>query len=285
MKLLITESNINEDTSSILQGKGIEVIIPKEEIPDVHTFDRSSLLDLVAKEKPDTLLVGLKHKINEEVLKLAPIKVIFTRTTNITDHIDYKYCEEKGIEIVNLKGEDLKDVTGVAEACLGAMIQLMRMESPSEELRGKTLGLWGFGRIGKHLATLGIGMGMKVIYHDPAYPKSMPIDKLLEEVHVLSIHASSTDDNIAMVKYSHFEKMTQHPYVLNSTRPWLIEALAVHKALDNELISGYWSDTPLDFEHPKLIIWNKAGDTYDGHIKTERIILSKILEWYKLSAK
>ena len=82
-----------------------------------------------------------------------------------------------------------------------------------------------------------------------------------------------------MVKYSHFEKTEQKPFILNSARPWLIEDGAIKKALENNLISGFWADMPIGFEHPKVVIWNKAGNTYESSLKTEVIIVNKLIKW------
>src|SRR3990167_8058763 len=204
MKIFFTERPVSEENLKPFQTTTHIIQYPKEEILDVHTFDRSALIQTIKDLKVDVLVVGLKFKIDREVLDLG-IKVVATRTTNITDHIDYKYCKDMGIEILNLKGEELEDVTAVAEACLGGMIQLARLESPGVEIRGKTLGLWGFGRIAKHLGSYSSEHEMRVIYYDPAFPiYSVSTEQLLKESDFISIHASSIPENKDMVKYSHF---------------------------------------------------------------------------------
>ena len=279
MKIFFTERPVSEENLKPFQTTTHIIQYPKEEILDVHTFDRSALIQTIKDLKVDVLVVGLKFKIDREVLDLG-IKVVATRTTNITDHIDYKYCEEKGIEILNLKGEELEDVTAVAEACLGGMIQLARLESPGTEIRGKTLGLWGFGRIARHLERYALAHDMTVLHYDPKYlESSVPLLYLWKASDFISIHASSTPENKDMVKYSHFEKMKKCPYIINSARHWMVED--VQKALENNLISGYWTDLPIEFSHPKAIVWNHSGNTYESSLKTEAIIVGKLLEWLK----
>ena len=165
MKILLTESNFNPETPIILNKAGHEVFVPKEEIPDVHEFGRAELIQTIKDLKVDVLICGLKFLIDKEILDLG-IKVVATRTTNITDHIDYKYCQEKGIEIIHLEGNELEDVTAVAEACLGAMIQLSRLDVLGQEIRGKTLGLWGYGRIARQLEKYALAHEMNVIKYD-----------------------------------------------------------------------------------------------------------------------
>src|SRR3990167_9129972 len=115
MKILACERTHSLETALAFVRAGHEFFEPKETIPDVHEFGRAELIQTIKELKPDVLLVGLKFVIDQEIIDLG-IKVVATRTTNITDHIDYEYCEEKGIEVINLKGEELEDVTAVAEA-------------------------------------------------------------------------------------------------------------------------------------------------------------------------
>ena len=281
-RILLTEHNFDPETPIRLNKAGFEVFIPKQEIPNVHEFDRTALVETIKNVQPDVLLTGFKFQIDEEILSLAPIKAVFTRTTNITDHIDYEYCKEKGVEIINLKGEDLEDVTAVAEACLGAMIQLSRLDSPGNEIRGKTLGLWGYGRIARHLEKYAKVHEMEVIHFDPKYfQTSFLLEKLLKYSDYISIHISSTPDNKGAVNYSHFKYMEKKPYLLNSARHWITED--VKKALDEGLIKGYWTDLPIEFSHPRAIVWKHSGVTKESALKTESIVVNNILKWQQKS--
>src|SRR3990167_4852586 len=210
MRILIAERPHNPDTPIILNKAGHDVFVPKETIVNVHEFGRTELIQTIKDLKVDVLVVGFKFQINKEILNLG-IKVVATRTTNITDHIDYKYCEEKGIEIINLKGEELIDVTTVAEACLGAMIQLSRLDTPGQEIRGKTLGLWGYGRIAHHFEKYALAHDMRVIKYDIKLKETENqshaglLDVLLECSDYISLHASSTSENKGIVRYEHFK--------------------------------------------------------------------------------
>src|SRR3990167_7972808 len=146
MRIFFTEHPISLENLKPFQETTHVIKYPKEEIPNVHEFDRSALLATLKVEQPEVLVVGLKFKIDKEVLDSAPIKAVFTRTTNITDHIDLKYCEEKGIEIIPLVGSELTDVVAVPELSLWAMLELVRRRG-GQELKGKTLGIIGRGRI------------------------------------------------------------------------------------------------------------------------------------------
>src|SRR3990167_8087219 len=168
-RILLCERPHNPDTPIILNKAGHEVFVPKEEIADVHTFDRSALIQTIKDLKPDVLVCGFKFDINAEILGGGnfsdhKIKAVFTRTTG-TDHIDLAWCKEKGIEVISLVGSELGDVEAVPLLTLWAILELVRRRD-ERELKGKTLGIIGYGRIGKILGSYAQNLGMKVAIDD-----------------------------------------------------------------------------------------------------------------------
>src|SRR3990167_10512826 len=106
MKIFFTERPISEENLKPFQTTTHIIQYPKEEIADIHTFDRSALIQTIKDLKRDVLVVGLKFDIDAKVLGGSPnsdhaIKAVFTRTTNITDHIDLAWCKDMGIKVVN----------------------------------------------------------------------------------------------------------------------------------------------------------------------------------------
>ena len=292
MKILFTEHNFCPETPARLVQAGHEVDIVKEEVANVHEFDRTALLATLKDIRPDVLVVGFRFQIDKQVLDSAPIKAVFTRTTG-RDHIDLKYCEEKGIEVVNLKGEELTDVVAVPELTLWAMLELVRKRD-GRELKGKTLGVIGMGRIGKQLESYTNKLGMSVIGWDKDkmyVPSSLDQQALDEEIYkgykalsfcdIVSLNISSTEENRNFMDLEKFKMMKDGSYFLNSARGWLVDNDALKWALDNKL-AGAWSDFPVPFEHPKLLITNHIGGrTLESSQKTEVIIVNKLLEWLK----
>src|SRR3990167_6214023 len=111
--------------------------------------------------------------------------------------------------------------------------------------------------------------------------RKVSLEELLKESDFISIHASSTPENKDMVKYSHFEKMERKPFIINSARHWMVQD--VKRALDEGLIGGYWTDLPIEFTHPRAIVWNHSGNTYESSLKTEAIITQKLISWLKVN--
>lgn len=277
LKILFTEPNFDIRTPGILQKKGIQTFIPKTDIPDVHEFDLSALEATVRDLQPDALFIGLKFQITKKLLELAPIKKIYTRTTG-TDHIDLDYCKEKGIEVVNLKGEELEGIVAVPELCIGMMIYIMRtLGGMGFELKGKTLLVIGTGRIGKMLLEYAQCFEMNVLGWDIKYGQNISLENLLEKADVVSLNISSTKENRNFMDLKKFKMMKDGAFFLNSARPWLVEEGAFQWALDNKL-NAAWVDFDLPFKKDNLITTpHLGGKTWESSIATEKILLNKIL--------
>lgn len=281
MKLLICEPLLDKSHIKTLLDAGIEPFMCKEDVENVHEFDREALLATLKDVQPDTLLIKKKFIIDKEIIDSAPLKMIATQTTGL-DKIDLDYCREKKIEIISLRGSDLSQITAVAEWTIGNLIQLMRIGSPGYEIKGKTLGVWGWGRIGKQLTKLAESHGMNVVYYDIKYPESsLLLDHLLKMSDVLAILVTADESNRNMVKKEHFEKMKSGTFLVNPARPWLVDFDSLKWGLENKL-NGAWFDFELPFKYSNLLTSNhRGGDTFEALLSTEKVIISKIIEWLK----
>lgn len=280
-RIFFTERPINLDNLKPFEPTNHVIQYPKEEIPFVHEFDRTALLSYLQVFQPDILVCGLKFQIDKEVLDSAPIKAVFTRTTG-RDHIDLKYCEEKEIEIINLKGEELTDVKAVPLLSLWAILELVRKRG-GQELEGKTLGIIGYGRIGKLLGDMAEKLGMKILQCDrhqmPSLQNALAY-MVLQNSDIISLNISSTEENRGYFNRAWFEAMKDSSYFLNSSRGWLVDNLAFKEALESGKLKGAWSDFPTGFEHPNLIITEHiGGKTFESSNKTEKIICDKLFAY------
>lgn len=283
MKLLSLEPFNNKQTPLDFVSAGIDVDEFDQWLPD----DRTPLLTMVKNSNPEILMVGLKHKIDKEVLDLMPnLKLVATRTTG-RDHIDLDYCAERGTEVMPLYGEELTDVRAVPELCVLKVLELLRRDG--KELYGKTLGIIGYGRIGKLLEHIARhGFGMEVLKYDTNFVETENqsnaglLEVVLTSSDVVSLSISSTEENRNFMNREKFELMKEDSYFLNSSRGWLVDNEALKWALDNKL-AGAWSDFPVFFFHPGLITTNhQGGKTLESSLKTEEILKNKILSWYEL---
>src|SRR3990167_10109707 len=226
MKIFFTERPVSEENLKPFQTTTHIIQYPKEDIPDIHIFDRSALIQTIKDLKVDVLVVGFKFKIDREILDLG-IKVVATRTTGL-DHIDTNYCKEKGIEVIPLVGSELTDVVAVPELTMWAMLELVRKRG-GQELKGKTLGVVGLGRIGQMLCddyAPAFRMGVEFVDKYPFNLKAF-----LNNCDIISLNISSTEENRNFFDRAKFEMMKDGAYFLNSSRGWLFDESALQLAL------------------------------------------------------
>src|SRR3990167_5707889 len=161
LKIISLEKFNSLETPAIINQLGqVDEFI--QYVPD----DRTPLLAQLEKGNYDALFVGLEHKIDKEVLDLCPnLKVVATRTTGL-DMLDLDECKKRGIEILSLRGEDefLKGIPATAEYTFLNMGMLLR--KTGHELKGKTLGVLGYGRIGKLMEKYAYAFDMHVKIYD-----------------------------------------------------------------------------------------------------------------------
>ncbi len=249
---------------------------------DYKNISQAELLEKAGEY--DVLVVGLGLTINKEVLEAATqLRVICSATTGL-DHIDVEYAQQKGIEVLSLRGEEefLDTITGTAELALGLMLDLVRRipfafesvkhnEWKRENFRGhslfgKTLGIVGLGRLGKMMARYGRGLGMNVIAFDPhiapdvfekAQVDSVDFETLLEKSDVISIHVHLSNKTENMFNAEVLKKMKPQSYLINTARGKIVNEGDVLNALKNKIISGYATDVLADE--------TTFGETFAGH--------------------
>lgn len=165
----------------------------------------------------------------------------------------------------------------------------------------KTLGIVGFGKIGRAVAVRARAFGMKVIAHDPYISEEtaeiqgvelVSIDRILEEADVISIHMNLTSENENYFNKEKFDKMKRQPYIINMARGAMINEEDLADALDRQVVSGAGLDV-LYSESPELgtsklinrenvIITPHCGFYSDDAIEAcERISVQNIIYYMK----
>jgi len=231
--------------------------------PEVVQF-YSNNFDLVDNEvESDLIVINNFERIETD-------KIVACNSTGV-DHIKAK-------EVISLRGEDLSDLTAVPELCLGIIIFLMRLRK-RKEIRGKTLGLIGYGRIAKQLKKYAECFDILVLCYD----KNNSVEELnsiLKNSDIISLHITADEENRSFFKKEHFEKMRDDSIFLNSSRPWLVEEQGLKWALENKLNSA-WFDFNVSLRHDKLFTTpHLGGSTEESKAKSEMIIAKKLLRLY-----
>ncbi|KAF6244866.1 D-glycerate dehydrogenase [Nitrosopumilus sp. b2] len=235
----------------------IEVHLGKIPVPQKKL--RSKIKDI------DGLICFPYDKINKETIDLAEnLKVISTYSVGF-DHIDTKHAKEKKIR-VGYTPEVLTDAT--ADLAFALLLDVLRRVSEGDriirdgkwkeiygaydyvglDLQGKTLGILGLGRIGGTLAKRAKAFDMKIIYHNrnriskskekSLGAKYVPLEKLISQSDVISIHVPHTKETDKMFGMKIFRKMKKTAFLINTSRGKVINQKELATALKKKIIAG-----------------------------------------------
>lgn len=247
----------------------------------------------------EKIVVGLEKL---DLSKFPNLKVVGCNMTSC-EHLPLKEMEEKGITLISLKDFPifLSKIYSTAEHTIGLILTLLRnyktaLNYPYKErefyqghtLNGKTLGIIGYGRIGKQVKQIAESFGMKVITFDCLEGISHrflvgDLDNLLKESDIITIHIPLSGNEGFFTK-DMFKKMKPTAYLINTSRDGVIEKGALIWALENGKISG----AGIDFiDDEDLVVFSKThnnliltphigGNTYEDREKTEQFIINQI---------
>jgi D-3-phosphoglycerate dehydrogenase len=278
-------------------------------------LDRSALLSAV--EDASVLWVRLRHRIDKEVFEHAhQLRIVATPTTGL-DHIDLDTATRRGILVISLRdaGDFLKDVRATAELTVGLMLALLRhipdairdVEAghwnrdrfKGRELHCKTIGLIGYGRLGRIVGTYLRSFGAEVIATDPngvggEGVQMKSLRELLQLADIVSLHVNLSDETRGLLGREQLSQMRPGALLINTSRGEVIDEAALIDALQTGHIGGAALDVlasesstgvsqlPLVAyarEHPEVIITPHIGGcTYESMEKTEVFLAQRVSE-------
>jgi len=245
------------------------------------------------KKDTEILAFFVVSKITKKIIKKLPkLKMIATMSTGY-NHIDLVAAKKKKIPVCNVPsyGENT-----VAEHAMSLVLGLSRKLFPSVkrvkegvydfhglrgvDLKGKTMGVIGTGRIGRHLINMAKGFEMNIVAFD-AFPnkdmakeikfKYLPLNKLLSESDFISLHVPLFPSTYHLINKKNIKKIKKGAYIINTARGELIEPEALLWALENEQIAGAGLDVLEDEgfvqDEEKII----SSDVTEIQIKTNLI--------------
>jgi glyoxylate reductase len=270
----------------IIPDKGLEIVrefcevdLWQEELPP----SRSDLLKRV--QGVDGLLCLLTDRVDGEVMDAAgkQLKVISNHAVGF-DNIDVPAATARGIPVGNTP-DVLTDAT--ADFAFALLMAVARRIPEAEryvhdgkwktwgpklllgvDIKGATLGLIGFGRIGQAMARRAAGFDMRVIYYDPKEVKPSPnfeaervdFETLLKESDFVSIHTPLTPDTHHLIDAKALSKMKPNAVLINTARGPVVDSHALYEALNANRIFGAGLDVtepePLPLDSPLLKLDN-----------------------------
>jgi D-3-phosphoglycerate dehydrogenase len=248
----------------------------------------------------EAILVRSATTVRQDVIDACPNVKIIGRGGVGMDNIDVDYARSKGIQVINTPASSSQSV---AELVMGQLFSLSRflhdsfknMESgdfstlkknyaKGVELRGKTIGIIGFGRIGQSLASYALGVGMNVIAIDNkskdvqvkvtvgsqdiyvAIKTETNLQGLLGEMDYISIHVPKQKDGSAVIGSAEFAKMKKGVFIANAARGGVINEDALLEALNNGSVSGIALDVFENEPNPRKDLLNHPKIACTPHI-------------------
>ena len=235
---------------------------PIEACGNVSFFDLMPQEEIVKAIGQAEVVVVNKAQITKEIMDQLPnLKYIGLFATGY-NNIDCKAARERGIDVVNVPGYSTDSVAQLVFAFIlshatniafynesvhkGDWIScpsFAYFPMPIEELSGKTLGIIGFGNLGKKVAKIGDAFGMNILIHSHRSYEDCPykqVDKetLFKEADYLSINCPLNGETANIVCEDTLKLMKKNEFLINTARGGCVDSKALKKALDEEWISG-----------------------------------------------
>lgn len=240
---------ICEEAREMLKNAGFEIV----------SNDTGKILDRDAQKaliKDAYAIVAGTEKYDRQMLEGCDNLRVVTRFGVGTDNFDLTAMKEMGLEV-----GVIANYNAVAEFALTLILSLLKnmprydtaarqglwSRFEMRELTGKTVGILGFGRIGKRLAELLSGFNVNILAYDPFMNEAAAkerkvtpaaLDEVLAKADILSLHLPATEETRHMINADTIAKMKDGAYIINTARGTLIDEKALHDGLTNGKLSG-----------------------------------------------
>lgn len=259
MKVLANDG-ISKSGITTLEKAGFEVITTKVAQEQVANYINTNDVQVI--------LVRSATKVKQDIIDACPGLKIIGRGGVGMDNIDVEYARSKGIHVINTPASSSESVAELVFAHLFSGVRFlhdanrnMPLEGDTNfnglkkayadglELRGKTIGIIGFGRIGQAVAKLALGIGMKVIAADKYINEAVirvdfyngqfinvdistePLEDVLKLADFITLHVPAQDGYV--LDKAEFEMMKNEVGIVNCARGGVINEVALLEAIDN----------------------------------------------------
>jgi D-3-phosphoglycerate dehydrogenase len=279
-RVLVSDPLSARAVAMLRSGSGIAV-------EERSGLSESELLPLVT--DIDAWIVRSATKVTRRLIDASPRLQWVARAGAGLDNIDVAAAKERGIAVLNVPGAN---AISVAELVFGLLLGLMRQIPAADasvrrgewekskfmgrELRGKTLGIVGLGRIGGAVARRAIAFEMTCVGFDPLVPEAvvramgvepLSLDALLDRAEIVTLHAPMTPETKGMIGAAQLGRMPRGGILVNAARGGLVDEKALVAALESGALSGAALDvfgneppqgSPLT-SHPRVILTPHIG--------------------------
>jgi D-3-phosphoglycerate dehydrogenase len=230
---------------TLLGSSGVDVRLPDLE----RGLDEREMRDLV--DGCVGLIVGT-DPVTADVLDAGPLRVVVKYGSGV-DNIDLEAAEARDVHVADTRGENARSV---AELAVGLLFALARhvvlhdrrirdgswQRDTGTELRGRRLGLVGYGAVGREVVAIAEGLGMDVIVHDPyisgAEVPVVDLDEVLSTSDAVSLHAPLTAETAGLLGAAELDRMRPDAVLINTARGGLVDEHALAERLRDGRLAG-----------------------------------------------
>ncbi len=293
MAKILANDGISTSGVEALESNGYEV--------STTNVAQEQLINHINENQIDVLLVRSATAVRKDLIDACSSLKIIGRGGVGMDNIDVDYARDKGLHVINTPAASSSSVAELVFAHLYGGVRYLfdaNRQMPLEgdtkfkvlkknyaggsELRGKTMGIIGFGRIGQETAKIALGVGMNVIAHDPFMEKaalkvalgndetvdySIPMasfETVIKDADFISLHVPAQDKPVIGKK--EFAIMKKGAGLINTARGGVIDEEALLDALDNGQLSFAGLDTFVNEPKPAMKVLMHPNVSLTPHI-------------------
>jgi D-3-phosphoglycerate dehydrogenase len=303
MKALLLEG-IHRDAAAAFLDAGLDIAQSR------HSPGSEELLNRMA----DTVVLCIRSRtrIGENVLNASKDLLVVGAFCIGTEHIDLDLCARRGVAVFNAPYSNTRSVV---ELALGEMIMLLRKvfdrstglhagkwdksADGSREIRGKRLGIVGYGNIGAQLSVLAEGLGMEVVYYDVTEKLSLgnarkvSFEELLATSDIVTLHVDGRPANSGFFGEAEFTLMKEGAIFMNLSRGPVVDVEALARALASKKLAGAAVDvfpkepasnsesfrSPLQGLDNVILTPHVGGSTLEAQQNIGRFVASRVLDY------
>ena len=249
-KVLISDA-MDDIAEKILLSNNIKVDVITNFTPDELNQNINSY---------DGLIVRSATQVNKELIENAKNLKVVGRAGAGVDNIDIKAAKQKNIIVMNTPGGN---TNATAEHTLALLLSLSRKISKADitthkgewakkslkgnEIKGKTIGIIGFGNVGKRFAQMCNALGLKVLIYSKTFDTirnefpdyvSCDLNKILKEADIISFHCKPNPDGSSIISAKEINIMKKNVLIINTARGNLVSEIDLKDAIKNNTIGG-----------------------------------------------
>ncbi|GIV41278.1 MAG: 3-phosphoglycerate dehydrogenase [Vicingaceae bacterium] len=259
---ILANDGIDDSAKTLLENKGFNVIDQK--------IEQNLLSEFINQNNIEVIIVRSATQVRKDLIDKCNGLKIIARAGVGTDNIDVEYAKSKGIAVFNTPAASSQSVAELVFAHIFALYrflhqsnrempvyghekfsELKKKYSKGREIKGKTIGIIGLGRIGTCVAEYAIRLGMNVLAYDPYVTKrdlvfqiagqkitatinSVTLDEVLLHSDIVTLHVPKTSDGKPLLGENELTRLKPHAIIVNASRGGIIDEQALINAVKNK---------------------------------------------------